>query len=90
MPKSISKSSQIFALLLACQTSSLALAGTWVVKEGPFGVGYDVTDNAPGDGTIRTNSLKTAKRVARILNRATGLYDPGSGPCHDPKPGTQC
>jgi hypothetical protein len=88
MPRSISKSLQIFALLWACQTSSLALAGTWVINAGPFGVGYDVTDNV--HGTIHTNSLKTAKRVARILNRTTGLVDPGSGPCHDPKPGTQC
>lgn len=37
---------------------------------------------------------KQAGRVARKLNKAmskdTGFYDPGSGPCHDPKPGTQC
>lgn len=37
---------------------------------------------------------KQATRVAHKLNKAmskdTGLYDPGSGPCHDPKPGTQC
>jgi hypothetical protein len=89
MPKSISKSLRIFALLWACQTSSLALAGTWVVQKNPAG-GYDVTDNVNGDGTIHTNGLRTAKRVARILNRATGFSDPGSGPCHDPKPGTQC
>jgi len=89
MPKSLSKSLRIFALLWACQTSSLALAGTWVVQVNPAG-GYDVTDHVNGDGTIHTNGLRTAKRVARILNRATGFVDPGSGPCHDPKPGTQC
>lgn len=89
MPKSIAKSLRIFALLLVCQTPSLVLAKTWVIETGPFGVGYDVTDHATG--TIHTNSLRTAKRVARILNRATGGFvDPGSGPCHNPKPGTRC
>jgi hypothetical protein len=91
MPKSISKGLRIFALLWACQTPSLALAGTWVVEPGAFGVGYIVTDHDPHNGTISTNNLRTAKRVARILNKATsGFYDPGSGPCHNPKPGTQC
>jgi hypothetical protein len=39
-------------------------------------------------------SEKKAGRVARRLNRAMskdgGLVDPGSGPCHNPAPGTQC
>lgn len=88
MPKLPSKSLRIIALLLACQTPSLVLAGTWVVEVNPFG-GYDVTDHVTG--TIHTNGLRTAKRVARILNRATGGFvDPGSGPCHNPKLGTQC
>ena len=89
MPKSISKILRVFARLWACQTSSLALAGTWFVEVSPFG-GYNVADHVNGDGTIHTNNLRTAKRVARILNRARGFVDPGSDPCHDPKPGTQC
>jgi hypothetical protein len=47
MPKSISKGLRIFALLWACQTPSLALAGLWVVEPGAFGVGYIVTDHDP-------------------------------------------
>lgn len=50
----------------------LALAGTWVVQVNPAGA-YDVTDHVHGNGTIHTNGLRTAKRVAGILNRATGF-----------------
>jgi hypothetical protein len=82
----ISRSVLVVALLAAVAAPSAALA-KWVVETNPFG-GYDVTD---GHGTVHTNGRRTANKVARILNRATnGFVDPGSGPCHDPAPGTQC
>jgi hypothetical protein len=33
---------------------------------------------------------KLARKLNKVLSKDTGFYDPGSGPCHDPKPGTQC
>jgi hypothetical protein len=54
---------------------------------------YGVTD---GDTYLRLNlsssnkATKLAHKLNRALSKDTGLYDPGSGPCHDPKPGTQC
>jgi hypothetical protein len=33
---------------------------------------------------------KLARKLNKVLSKDTSLYDPGSGPCHDPKPGTQC
>jgi hypothetical protein len=33
---------------------------------------------------------KLAHKLKKVMSKDTGLYDPGSGPCHDPKPGTQC
>jgi hypothetical protein len=33
---------------------------------------------------------KLARKLNKVLSKDTGFSDPGSGPCHDPKPGTQC
>jgi hypothetical protein len=33
---------------------------------------------------------KTASKINKVLAKDGGFVDPGSGPCHDPKPGTQC
>ena len=84
----ISKSLRVLALLAAVAAPSAALASTWVVEKDPLGPGYIVTDNKD---TIHTNGKRAANKVARILNHASGgFFDPGSGPCHNPAPGTQC
>jgi hypothetical protein len=33
---------------------------------------------------------KLARKLNKVLSNDSGLYDPGSAPCHDPRPGTQC
>ena len=54
---------------------------TWGVHEGHNVIPLGLTE-------------KQAQRVAHKMNKALakdkGFVDPGSGPCHDPKPGTQC
>jgi hypothetical protein len=88
MRKFISTSLQVLALLSAI-APSIAMAGTWVVEHEPLGPGYLVTDHETG--AIHTKGKRAANRVAKILNKATGGFvDPGSGPCHNPAPGTQC
>jgi len=35
-------------------------------------------------------ALRTAKRINKAFRKDKGFVDPGSGPCHDPRPGVQC
>ena len=41
-------------------------------------------------GVTEKQATKTAHRVNKALSKDTGFVDPGSGPCHDPRPGVQC
>jgi hypothetical protein len=78
---------RVLVLLVVFTAPSAALAGKWVVEVDPFGSGYVVTDHETS--SISTKTKRAAKKIARILNHA-GFVDPGTGPCHDPRPGTQC
>jgi hypothetical protein len=82
-------------LIAVVMLSDLASARSASSYWRPFQDGnyYGVRD---GDTYLHLNlsSYNKASKLAHKLNKAlskdTGLYDPGSGPCHDPKPGTQC
>jgi hypothetical protein len=72
------------------------LAGAWSASSywSPFqdGNSWGVRD---GDTYLHLNlsykkATKLAHKLNKVMSKDTGLYDPGSGPCHDPKPGTQC
>ena len=83
-------------VMLIAVAMPLDLAGAWSAfsyEGGDGGNYYGIRDN---DTYLHLNlsSYKQARKLAHKLNnimsKDTGLYDPGSGPCHDPKPGTQC
>ena len=86
----ISRSLRVLALLSAIAAPSVAMAGTWAVGKDPLGPGFVVSDDDPKTADVHTNTERAAKKIARILNKATSFVDPGSGPCHNPAPGTQC
>jgi hypothetical protein len=79
------------AIVLSAAIVPVPAFATWTSYLEP-GNTYGVRD---GENAIPLGlSEKQAQRVARKLNKALshdkGFVDPGSGPCHDPKPGTQC
>lgn len=87
MKNVIAKSAAAAVILYTLAAPSLALAGTWEVKEDPMGPGYIVTDNETG--TIHTEGKKAANKIAKILNK-TDVVDAPDSPCHDPTSGVVC
>ena len=89
MKNIIVKSAAAAVVAYALCLPTLALAGTWEVKEDPMGPGYIVTDNETG--TIHTQGKRAANKIAKILNKADeGVVDAPNSPCHDPSTGVVC
>jgi len=87
MKNLIAKSAAAAIIVYALAAPTLALAGTWVVREDPMGPGYIVTDDETG--TIHTQGKKAANKIAKTLNKA-GVVDAPDSPCHDPSTGVVC